>query len=229
MARTDDRLHPRAVVLMAAISTQRDLAVLRWTGEQSALPMTVLAKLLARDGLSRDNTPRVAARLAARLERLGYADRRRLAGRWWLVPTRRGLRAAGLPYEPWQVEEHEWSLRHVALVALLRLHLEHAYPEARWESERAIRRRWSRSGARVRLADGGLEWPDGDAVGIELERYVKKLPRYQSAVMDVDPDWTTGVWWFTPAAQVPLLSARLTAAGGGDRHQVYPLPAEVAL
>src|SRR4029453_12722563 len=49
---------------------------------------------------------------------------------------------------------------------------------------------------------GGLDFPDGDAVGVELELHVKRLDRYQAAVADVDPAWSSGVWWFTPRAQV---------------------------
>jgi hypothetical protein len=97
------------------------------------------------------------------------------------------------------------------------------YPEATWESDRAIRARWHGSGARVRLADGGLHFPDGEAVGVELERYTKKLGRYQGAVADADPAWSA-VWWFTPIGRVPLLTQRLREAGGGDVHQVYQLP-----
>jgi hypothetical protein len=67
------------------------------------------------------------------------------------------------------------------------VHLERAYPEATCESDRAIRAHWHGSGARVHLADGGLHFPDGEAVGIELERYTKKLGRYQGAVADADP------------------------------------------
>src|SRR5829696_897629 len=127
-------------------------------------------------------------------------------GQQWVAPTRRGLRAAGLPYRVWNPIEHEWSAKHVILCARLRLHLAAAYPEAEWESDRAIRARWHGSGARVRLADGGLEWPDGGAVGIELERYVKRPSRYQAAVLDVDPAWTEGVWWCTPIERLPLLT-----------------------
>jgi len=65
--------------------------------------------------------------------------------------------------------------------------------------------------------------------GVELERYVKRPSRYQAAVLDVDPAWTAGVWWFTPAERVPLLTQRLREAGGGDHHQIYALPEEVAL
>jgi hypothetical protein len=112
-------------------------------------------------------------------------------------------------------------------VGPLRLHLAKAYPEATWESERAIRQRCG--GMPVRRADGGLEWLDGTAVGVELERYVKKLPRYVGVVRNTDPAWTAGCWWFTPANLVPLLTARLAEAGGGDHHQVYELPEGVAL
>jgi hypothetical protein len=204
--------------------TERELSVLRWVGEQYAVPMALLAELVDRDpGVGSASAPRLARRLAERLERLGYAGRRHAVGRWWLVPTRAGLRAAGLDYRVWDLAEHEWSLNHLILCARLRLHLAAAYPEATWESDRAIRARWHGQGARVRLADGGLHFPDGDAVGIELERYVKKLSRYQGAVADVDPAWST-VWWFTPISRVALLTERLMEAGGGERHQVYELP-----
>jgi hypothetical protein len=74
-----------------------------------------------------------------------------------------------------------------------------------------------------------LSGPDGGAVGVELERYVKRPSRYQGAVLDVDPAWTQGVWWFTLPERVSLLTRRLREAGGGDHHQVYPLPPGVAL
>jgi hypothetical protein len=209
--------------------SERQLTVLRWCGEQYAAPMGTVAQLLRDEGLASSSADVLARRVAAALEQLGYAGRRPLLGQQWLVPTRAGLRAAGLPYRVWNPAEHEWSAKHITLCARLRLHLAAAYPEATWESDRAIRARWHGSGARVRLADGGLHFPDGEAVGVELERYVKRPNRYQAAVLDVDPAWTAGVWWFTPAEQVPLLTRRLREAGGGDVHMVYPLPEEVRL
>jgi hypothetical protein len=91
------------------------------------------------------------------------------------------------------------------------LHLERADPEATWESDRAIRARWHGSGARVRLPGGGLHFPDGEAVGVELERYTKKLGRCQGAVADADPAWSA-VWWSTSIGRVPLLTS-----GSGSR------------
>jgi hypothetical protein len=205
--------------------TERELTVLRWVGEQYAVPMALLAELVGRDPAV---GPASAPRLAERLAGLGYAGRPHAVGRWWLVPTRTGLRAAGLDYQAWDITAHEWSLNHLILCARLRLHLEQATPEAWWESDRAIRARRHGSGARVRIADGGLHFDAGGSVGVELERYVKKPPRYQAAVLDVDPAWTQGVWWFTPPERVPLLAERLREAGGGDFHQVYELPEGVA-
>ena len=66
--------------------------------------------------------------------------------------------------------------------------------------------RWHNSSARVRLVDGGLWWPEGGATAVELERDIKRLDRYQPAVADVDAAWSAGVWWFTPIAQVDLVS-----------------------
>jgi hypothetical protein len=120
----------------------------------------------------------------------------------------------------------EILLQHIAAVGRLRLHLATAYPEATWESERAIRLRCG--GVPLRRADGGLWWPDGAAVGVELERYVKKPPRYAGVVRNTDEAWSAGVWWFTPPELVALLTRRLQEAGGGDFHQVYELPEGVA-
>jgi hypothetical protein len=224
------RMRGPMVTRVPAGLTQRELEVLRWLGEMYAAPMSTVARLVTRSpAVTAASAAVVARRVAARLEELGYAGRRPLLGAVWLAPTRTGLRAAGLDYRAWNPAEHEWGAKHIALCGLLRLHFAAAYPEATWESDRAIRARWHGSGARVRLADGGLEWPDGGAVGVELERYVKRPSRYQGAVMDVDPAWTEGVWWFTPFERVPLLTQRLRDAGGGDHHQVYPLPEGVAL
>jgi hypothetical protein len=80
----------------------------------------------------------------------------------------------------------------------------------------------------VRLADGGLWWLAGGATAVELERDVKRLDRYQAAVADVDPAWSSGVWWFTPRAQVGLLQERLQDAGAGAHHEVVTAPEGVA-
>jgi hypothetical protein len=231
-------------VVNVAVITERDVAMVRWIGEQYAVPVEVLAELLATlapaDAGTRASRfgqrepsrvatiatrERLARRHVARLLSMDLLQRFRLTSGPWVAPTRAGLRRVGLSWEPWDVSD--WQLDHLGAVARLRLHLEREYPQATWEPERAIRSRWANQGARVRLADGGLHWPEGGATGIECELHVKRLERYQSVVADVDPRWSE-VWWFTPAAVMPLLTAKLAEAGGGERHQVYELPEGVA-
>jgi hypothetical protein len=178
----------------------------------------------------------LARRTAARLEAGGYARCVRVAGAAWLVPTPAGL-ALGQdpgqdkPFEAWA--PRAWKLDHVAAVARLRLVLADRYPEARWESERAIRRYWERVhrqaglDTRTRYADGGLWFGDGRAVGIECELHVKHPGEYAEIVAATDPRWTAGVWWFTPAAEVALLRARLAEALAVG-HEVHELPEGVA-
>lgn len=101
-------------------------------------------------------------------------------------------------------------------------------PTATWVCERELRHRWHGSGARVRIADGALVFPDGAAVGIECELNVKAAHRYAAAVADVDPAWSGGVWWFTPRTQVHLLQQHLSDAGGKGHHRVVAAPEGVA-
>jgi hypothetical protein len=206
--------------------TDRDREVLAFAVEQFGLPLAVVAQLVPGD--------RVARRVAGRLEEAGDAHRQRVAGELWLVPTARGIALCGLEYGVWRPAG--WKLAHHATVARLRIALQRQYPEATWISERAIRRRWRSTGGHGRRADGALAWPEGTATGIEVELAVKsrRAPgvlsgpdRYADIVRQSDPTWSE-VWWFCPAKDAERLAKRLVDAGGGDRHQVYPLPDGVA-
>jgi hypothetical protein len=174
----------------------RDAAVLRFLGEQLGAPLTVVAGLY---GVG----DRAARHNAARLERASFASRLTVAGQQWVVPTRAGLRFAGLDHDLWQ--PRAWKLEHVEGAARLRLHLQARYPDAVWTSERAIRSRWANSGARVRFADGQLDLADGRCVGIELELHRKQRHEYEGIGRDVDPAFDQ-VWWFCPAADMTWLA-----------------------
>jgi hypothetical protein len=113
--------------------TQRDLEVLRWLGEMYGAPLSVVGNLYGTSG-------RVTRRHAARLEQAGFASRQHAPAGVWLVPTRRGLRYAGLAYESWDLIG--WKAAHMAAVCPMRLALERQFPGAGWTSERAIRAEW---------------------------------------------------------------------------------------
>jgi hypothetical protein len=215
------------------VVTERDLRVLSFAVEQFGLPMGLVAELVGRltpDPLSPTVAGRVARRLAARLEAGHYIRRVVVAGQTWIVPTEAGL-ALGMapdqdtPYDVWRPAG--WKLEHTEAVARMRLHLEDRHPDGTWESERAIRRRWHGSIARVRRSDGGLHFDGGGAVGVEVELKIKQPHLYEGIVRDQDPTWDAGVWWWTPAGQVELLEWRLAAVGAVG-HRVFQLPEGVA-
>jgi hypothetical protein len=217
---------------------RRDVAALRWAGEQYAVHVDLLGVLLARLGPAGEGgSAAPAAALSgrsvrgwvARMERAGLLARSRQHDGVWVTPTRAGLAMAGLgpdgpDWRPWAMDG--WKLPHVHQVNLVRLVLERCHPGAAWESARAIKARWAGTGARVRHADGGLHLPDGRAYGVEVELHTKQAHRYAAAVADRDPAWTAGVWWFTPAGQVDRLAARLAQVGAAG-HEVLALPGGV--
>jgi hypothetical protein len=227
--------------------TQRDLAVLTWLGEQYGAPLGVVRELLARHAPaapgpagagwrqagSAPDALAVARKWAGRMVRAKLVTCSQPLGGTWVVPTRAGLDFAGLDYKAWKPAG--WKLAHVAAVGRLRLKLEAQYPEATWTSERAIRSRWAGSGARVRYADGQLDFPDSTCVGVELELHRKHARDYDGIAADVDPAFDQ-VWWFVPsyavahAAEVVWLRGVLEAIPKPARpeHHVIALAGELA-
>jgi hypothetical protein len=212
--------------------TERDARTLRFAGEQYGIRADTAAVLLARlspaprpwgdpaapaPAASADRTVRM---WAERMDRGGYLRRTRVFDQIWFTPTTAGLRLAGLPWGPWAPDA--WKLPHVHAVATVRLDLEQSYPGARWISDREIHTHWHGSGARVRIADGGLELADGRKVGVEVELKRKQRTRYQGIVRDQDPAWSE-VWWYVRREDLAWLRQILAdelAAG----HVVAELP-----
>jgi len=188
--------------------SERDLAVLTWLGEMYGAPLPVVRDLLGRHpaqpvpaaagwrqpGETPDDLA-VARKWAGRMTRAGLVYCQRPLATTWVIPTRAGLQFAGLSYAAWKPSG--WKLEHVAAMCRLRVKLEGQYPEATWTSERAIRSRWAGSGARVRFADGQLDFPGTTCVGVELELHRKHPRDYESIAADVDPAFDQ-VWWFVP-------------------------------
>lgn len=207
-------------------STRRDVQILRWLGEQYGAPLELLGELLAWFGPDAgQGGDRVAnaRRVARRLERLGYAVRRTVAGERWVLPTAAGLAFAGLPFEEWAPVG--WKLRHTAAVGRLRLHLQRAYPGSIWESERALRDRQAKAKLRGRVPDGLLELAGRTRIGIELELTRKSRKRYAEVLAAVDPK-LDGYWWYVPPGEVDWLTTYLRRAVRSERprHEVHPIP-----
>jgi hypothetical protein len=227
----------------SAAVTERDVTALRFIGEQYGVRTDALAILLARlspapTRLSPEDDAGRPARLSdrrvrgwiERMERAGYLARRRVLGHTWTTPTVAGIALAGLSFERWKFGgardgEEGWGLEHVHAITTVRFHLQPDPGDGRWISERAIRRKWEGTGARVRRADGALVLSDGRVAGVEVELHRKKADRYDGILRDVDPDFDE-VWWFTPAGDVGWLADVLDRLPTQLRpvHRVRALP-----
>jgi hypothetical protein len=218
--------------------TARDLAALRFTGEQYAVRVEVAALLLTR--LSTTG-PEAGAQLSRRAvreqlgrwERAGWAERRRLLGHTWVTPTRAGLRLAGLDYDPWTPALDRLAHHHAA--AVVRLAREPEPDRGGWVCERALWRR--RGNASWHLADAALPahvpepWQrqgiDQAWELIEVELTQKARPRTVAA-LKTRPPHTAHITYYAPPKLHAALSAQLACVvrelGGRPPVRVEPLP-----
>lgn len=219
-------------------TTARDVAALRFVGEQYAVRTDVLAAVLGR--LS-PGEPRAAGQLGprtlrqrlARWEEAGWVVRRRLLGEVWVLPTQAGLRLAGLDFDPWQPSVPRLAHHHA--VALVRLAREPVPGTAGWVSEREL---WRRRGkAKWHLADGALPVPvpetwQAQGIGeawelVEVELHQKTRQRMLAA-LKTRPPHTVRVTYYAPPELVDPLSNHLASIvrelGGRPNVSVAPLP-----
>jgi hypothetical protein len=217
-------------------ATARDQAALRFVGEHYAVRSDVLAAVLGRLSPA---APRRVGRLGHRTvrqrverwEAAGWAERRRMLGHTWVLPTRAGLRLAGLDFDPWTPALDRLAHHHA--VAVVRLAREPIPGQGGWVCEREL---WRRRGkASWHLADGAVPSPvPADWQGIdqawelvEVELHQKARPRVVAAVK-TRPPHTARITYYVPAALHTALSALLAGVvrelGGRPPVAVEPLP-----
>jgi hypothetical protein len=216
--------------------TTRDAAALRYIGEHYAVRTDVLAVVLGRLSPVMPQAPgmlgvRTLRQRLGRWQQAGWVERRRLLGHTWVLPTRAGLRLAGLEFDCW--EPAESRLAHHHAVALVRLHREPVPGQSGWVCERELWRRRGR--ASWHLADGALPAPvptgwQGISEAwelVEVELHQKGRPRLLAALKTRAPH-TARVTYYVPAALHAALSAQLTRVvrelGGRPEVAVEPLP-----
>jgi hypothetical protein len=217
-------------------ATARDLAALRFVGEQYAARVDVLALVLGRLSPA---TVRDAGRLGERTvrqrverwEQAGWAERRRMLSHTWVLATRAGLRLAGLELDPWTPALDRLAHHHAA--AVVRLAREPVPGQGGWMCERELWRRRGR--ASWHMADGALPAavPSGwqgiseawELVEVELTQ--KARPRVVAA-LKTRPPHTAAITYYVPAALHAPLSAQLESVvrelGGRPSVAVEPLP-----
>jgi hypothetical protein len=190
----------------------RDLELLRFVGEQYAVTLLQLARLMGR-------SLHAARWLRARWERAGWArGRSLLVGEPVLVwATRRGLRLAGLDYRAWR--PNPGMVRHIAAVNEVRLFVRERRPEADWVCERELARDGHAS------ANGGhrphaVAVVDGREVAVEVDLTHKRRRRTERIVTSY------GSVWYFAAARPRRAIEQVAERVGGGRVQVLPLPGE---
>jgi hypothetical protein len=225
--------------------TDRDVAALRWLGQQYAARSDVLRVLLGR--LS-PGSPRVAGQLGEatlrdmldRWEDRGLVARDRLLGFLWVAPTPKALRLVGLDVRAWSFVIPQ--LAHVHAVGVVRLALEPSIPAGgRWLSERELRREAGKShvpDAAIQLPDdpeavagSGLYGEDVDPlpkrVAVEVELTRKGAARLREAwIRPRHGRWTRTVY-YAPPEVAGYLTGQLARIRPRHPIQVHPLP-EVA-
>jgi hypothetical protein len=215
--------------------TGRDLAALRWIGEQYAVRLDVAGVLLSR--LSPESVGLLSRRTvrdqAHRWEQAGWISRHRLLGHIWLTVTAAGLRHAGLELDPWTPAAVRLAHHHA--VALVRLAREREPGATGWVCERELWRRRGR--ATWHLADGALPvevpalWCErgiGEAFElVEVELHQKSRRRVVAALKTL-PSATRLVTYYTTAELHDTLAAQLGSVvrelGGAVPVRVERLP-----
>jgi hypothetical protein len=225
--------------------TDRDVAALRWLGQQYAARSDVLRVLLGR--LS-PGSPRIEGQLGettlrdvlARWEDRGLVERDRLLGHLWVAPTVKALRLVGLDVRAWFFVIPQ--LAHVHAVAVVRLALEPSIPEGgRWLSERELRREAGKS----YVPDGAVQLPDDPEAAAGAGLYgedVDPLPKRIAVEVELTRKgaarlreaWTRprhGRWqrtvYYAPPEVASYLTGQLQRIRPRHPTQVHPLP-EVA-
>jgi hypothetical protein len=211
--------------------THRDVTALAWVAEQYAVRADALGLLLGRLSPEAPRTvhrwqyaPGQWTELPALSEatvryhlrrwlRAGWVRVQRALGRSWIVPTRAGLELAGAGYRPWTLVPSQ--LNHLHAVAVVRLAIEAANPDAEWVSERALARLRARRREAWWRPDGGLVVAEVAVNGscvplhtVEVELTPKHLARLQQVFEHRYPG-EVQTTYFTPPAHQDGLRRRL--------------------
>jgi hypothetical protein len=222
--------------------TDRDVAALRWLGQQYAARSDVLRVLLGR--LS-PGAPRVEGQLGEttlrdvvdRWEDRGLIARDRLLGHLWVAPTVKALRLVGLDVRAWSFVIPQ--LAHVHAVGVVRLALEPSIPQGgRWLSERELRREAGKS----HVPDGAVQLPDdpeaiagsglyGEDVDPLPKRVAVEVELTRKGAARLREAWTRprhGRWirtvYYAPPEVAGYLTGQLARIRPRHPIQVHPLP-----
>jgi hypothetical protein len=193
----------------------RDLELLSIVGEQYALSLPQLARLMGR-------SLHAARWLRSRWDRAGWARGRAvLVGQpvfVWL--TRRGQRIAGSEYSLWR--PNPGALAHIAAVTEVRLWIAQRHPHASWVCERELAREARLTGTAGQHRPDGLVVLDGHELPIEVELTHKRPARRERIMRELVARFGQAVYFAPDGPRQGLEESARSI--GRERVQVLELP-----
>jgi hypothetical protein len=197
--------------------TERDLAVVRWIGEQYAVRQDQLAIKLARlssvptqaPGVLREDT---VYKLVTRWKQAGVVEMTALLRQQpsWVWLTHEGLEQMDLPYRFWKPKVQ--GLAHLYAVNQARLWIEQRAPTAIWRSERQLahERGFMRKQAHgPHRPDAEVE-SDGQRMAVEVELSEKVSGRLAAILYELARTYM-GIWYFCSPATQALMQRAVAA------------------
>jgi hypothetical protein len=211
--------------------TERDLACLRWIGQQYAIRFDQLQRLLLRytpeadKGKVRDGADRLSKertyRTLARWEQLALVECANILDREprWIWLSSGGLRTveSTLRYN----KPSPVRLRHLYATNQVRLWVEGRRPGDRWKSEREIKaehRAMEHGEHQEHLPDAILYASNGKISALEIELEPKATRALEGILAELESQYTSILYFVSPAAQRQLLAMLATFEPARRRH-----------
>ena len=194
--------------------SERDQELLRLIGEQYAVSVGQLARLIGR-------SPRTGRWLRDRWRAAGWVESRKLTAEGppfvWL--TGDGIRLVGSPFRRWR--PNPTLAVHIEAVTEARLLVERELGLGEWVGERMLAQQRSQESGRGHLPDAVL-LTGRERVAIEVELTLKTRARLDALLLELAHGYDR-VWYFAAPALVPRL--REIASGMPWQNiDVYPFP-----
>ena len=210
----------------SVILTARDLALLRWIGEQYAIRFDHLQVLATRYSADLPNEVlgyHGVYGLSSRWVKLGLVERKKIfvGHPMWLWLTKKGLETAGLEH-PYKVPAIS-RFAHVHAVNGVRLHVEAKVGDsARWICEREANALRKEAG-QTHLIDGLVEYPDEDEiVGVEVELTQKRQTRLDSILKELRANYKS-VWYFASDEAYSAVESAIKRVPNHDEEETFIL------
>lgn len=181
--------------------TARDVAVLRWVGEQTTVRLDLIQRLLgraAKGGRPGDSVGHSGAyEVLQRWDKLGLVETAKPYYRepWYVWLTRLGLDLVRLPYAYHKPRLDRLSHFHWTAEVRYAVETKHGSRLQEWKSERAIVPEGTRRGDR-HYADAEIRFDDVP-VAVEVELTRKSAVRLRGIVLELLAHECETVWYFT--------------------------------